>query len=85
MDDLRKEEKQNISDCSVKLIILIRCANLFLLGGVSSGRVTEQHEQDRQEHFPSRLKSLFQPPATLKQAPSTYPNLHPPVPEQKQA
>lgn len=49
LNDLRKEEKQSISDCSVTLAILITCTNLLLLWGVSSGHVTEQHEQDRQE------------------------------------
>lgn len=46
-DDLRKERKQNISDCSVKLAILIRGTNLFLLWEVSSGHVTGKNKTGR--------------------------------------
>lgn len=81
-DDVRNERKQNISDCPVKLAILIRCTNVFLLWEVSSGHVTGKNKTGR--HFSSRLKSLCQPPATFKQAPAISPSLCLPVPEQKQ-
>lgn len=83
LDDLWRKEKQSISDCSVKLAILIRYTNLFLLWGMSSGHITEQHEQDKQEHFSSWLERLCQPSATFKQAPAISASLRSPVTEQK--